>query len=135
MFRFVPPETRRLSVGDEGDWILVKKRLNAGESRKLFTGVIKSLPMNAPPELDPEKVGLQKLLVYLIDWSGSDHAPIRGRSPEEVSEALLGLAPDDFQAIVAAIDVHEMEMELEAEEEKKRRAGASALPAISPSVD
>jgi hypothetical protein len=130
---FVQPETTKLSIGEDA-WILVKKRLNAGESRRMFAGVIKTMAIGEKLELDPEKVGLQKVLVYLLDWSAADQFPIRGKSSGEVADALNNLDQESYQAIVKAIDTHEAEMDAAHELEKKVPSGESASSATSTSA-
>src|SRR5262245_41515606 len=130
---FVQPDTRRI-VLEDGAWILVKKRLNAGETRKMFAGVIRTMTLGEKVELDPEKVGLNKILIYLLDWSANEQYPIRNRSSAEVAEALNNLDQESYQAIMQAIDKHEAEMEAEIALEKKHLAGENESSATSTSV-
>ena len=127
--RFTAPKTRRLALSDDG-WILVKERLNAGEQRRLFSGVIRSMALGEKIELDPEKVGLQKVLVYLIDWSASEDHPIRGKSSAEIADAVNSLSPETYQEILRVIETHETEMDLEASVEKNAPDTSSSFVAI-----
>lgn len=130
---FVRPETVRLDLPD-GAWLIVKKRLNAGESRRMFSGVIRTMELGEKVQLDPEKVGLQKILIYLIDWSASDVCDIRGKTSSEVADAINSLDPDSFQAILKAIETHETEQDAAAVLEKNSPDGGNASSKTSPSA-
>jgi hypothetical protein len=137
MSRFVRPETAKLEISD-GDWLLVKKRLTAGEQRKAFARIVKRLEVGKPTELDPEATGLAKIVAYLLDWSLVDDTgaivPVRDQPAAVVESALLALDPESFREIHDLITAHE-EREAEAlAQEKKRRTGAIASSATSTSA-
>lgn len=137
MSRFVRPETEKLEIS-EGDWLLVKRRLTAGEQRRAFARIVKRLEIGKPTELDPEAAGLAKMSAYLLDWSLRDDTgalvAIREQPASVVEAALLALDPDSFREIHDAITTHE-ETELAAlAEEKKRRTGATGSLATSTSA-
>ena len=67
--RFRHPETLRLAL-TRGDWILVKKHLTAGETRRVFRRMIRQGATG--DEIDSLQVGLSKMIVYLLDWSFHD---------------------------------------------------------------
>jgi hypothetical protein len=135
---FAPSETAKLSLSD-GAWILVRRRLNAGEQRQLFSRLVKRAGMDAGGdhaprvEMDIEQVGLSTILAYLLDWSAADQAPIRGASLDVIQSALNALDSDSYNEILAAITQHEQAMAAERAQEKKRQAGGSASSPISPS--
>lgn len=134
--RVVLPETQKLDISN-GDWLLVKKRLNHGERQAMFARKYESTPFGSRVNLTT--VGLEKPVTYLLDWSlvGPDgqQIVIKGLSAVEVEHALNALDEDTFQEIVAAIDRHEAAMQKERAAEKNAQGGASASPAISPSPD
>ena len=137
MSRFVRPESEKLDIS-EGDWLLVKRRLTAGEQRRAFARIVKRLEIGRPTELDPEATGLAKIVAYLLDWSLRDDTgtvvAIRDQPASVVEGALLALDPDSFREIHDAITTHE-EAELAAlAEEKKRRTGANAFSVTSTSA-
>jgi hypothetical protein len=136
--RFVTPETHRLTISD-GEWLLVKKRLTAGEARRAFGRQVKRMAVNETTEIDPNQVGLSMMVEYLIDWSLLDPAGkpvvIRNTTPAERGAILEGLDPDTFAEIWSALTAHEAAMEAEREQEKNASAGETASSATSTSVD
>jgi hypothetical protein len=139
-----------------GDWIEVKKRLTAGEARAIMTHMITRDPPNghagptalgtptpggptAPPlhRVDPMKVGVAKIVVYLTDWSFTDQhdqpLDIKDKDPEYVIGALDAIDFDAFTEVLAAVEAHEAEMDAARAEEKKLWAGANASSLTSPS--
>jgi hypothetical protein len=138
-----PPEDTILQLSD-GDWILVKKWLNAGEANKIFTRMVKKMgPGETQPdgttradiEYDVEQMGgLSQAVAYLLDWSAKDPVGkplvIRDKSPREVEEALLALPQEAYREITEAIGNHAKRMETE----KNVPSGETASPATSPSV-
>lgn len=129
--RFVQGNVKRLALsGDE--WIDVKAELNAGEARRIFSGLVKTMEAGRPTELDPEKVGLTKLVEYIVGWSllGTD-----GR-PEPVSESAIdGLDQDTYREIMDAVDAHEVAVEAARQARKNGQDGETPSPAISPSLE
>jgi hypothetical protein len=126
---FVNPDVVRLPL-TEGQWIEVKKRLNAGESRKMFARVVKDMEAGSKPKLDPEQVGLTKLIAYLVNWSFADDS---GKPVKYSIEALDSLDPDVYAEMVKAVDAHEDAQEAEREKEKNGiRNGESASSATLP---
>lgn len=137
MSRVVRPETHKIDISG-GDWLLIKKRLNHGESRQEYArryiagadGVL---------QVNPLRVESSKITAYLLDWSlmGPDDAPliIRGQ-PIEVVEAMLdSLDQDSFNEIYSAILAHERAMQKTRETEKKTTpTGERGSSAISSSA-
>ena len=127
--RLVAPGTARLALSD-GDWLIVKQKLNAGETMDLFERAAPGVDVTAPlavvlSKLPPAKVGVAIVTAYLLDWSVTDLEgaviPIRGASPEEKAAALRLLDFDSFIEIVNAVSQHDAAMR----QEKKRSAGAN----------
>lgn len=119
------PETARLELS-QGDWVLVKKHLTAGETRGMFAGM-----MRADGEsIERTKVGLSKILAYLLDWSFEDFdgkpIVIRDQPENVVTSALNGIESDAYSEVLRAIEAHEEAMEQEREAEKNVPATASA---------
>jgi len=130
------PETLRLAL-TRGDWIVVKKHLTAGETRRVFRRMIRKGATG--DEIDSLQVGLSKMVVYLVDWSitDADDQPviIRGQSEDVVADVLEMLDVDSFSEILKAIEAHERTMEDEREEEKKTGTGNSRSDPTSPLLD
>jgi hypothetical protein len=125
---FVQPETVKLDLV-EGQWLLVKKRLNAGETR----GVFRRLYLQAEDgtlTLNPDTVGTTLVCAYLVDWSLTQ-APIAQQPLDVVLGALDALDPDKFTLIKAAVDAHDERERVARETEKKTPATAPTSSAIS----
>lgn len=118
--RFTRPETRTLTLAN-GDTLVVKRRLNAFEGRRMRA-------MQAVPSLAEPGV----VMAYLVDWSLPEIS-IAGKSHDDLGAALDALNDDDFDEIHAAIAAHKTAMEQERSAEKKTRDGVSGSTATSPS--
>lgn len=118
------PETVKLEIS-QGDWLIVKKHLTAGELR----AVIRLMMHSEKDTIDPIKVGMAKMLGYLLDWSieDADGKPvvIRDQPYNVVASALDALDGDSFREILTAIEAHEKAMEQELEQEKNAPATVS----------
>jgi hypothetical protein len=133
-------EDRVAAALEDGDYIDVKRRLNAGETRKTFTRLVKTMVVGDKPELDPEQIGKAKALEYLIGWSfigaGDKPIPYSVDMPEEArAKALDKIEPEAFADIIAAIDAHEVAMEAESVARKKNQAGTRKSSRTSSSPD
>lgn len=143
-----PPEDDVLQLSD-GDWILVKKWLTAGENNKVFARMVKTMKTGEPdkdgkakPDIDydiEQMGGLSQAVAYLLDWSAkdSDGKPIviRDKSPREIEEALLALPAEAYKEITEAIDAHTKRVEAELTERKNEVGKSSALNSTSISAD
>jgi len=134
----VLPEPHRLTILEGSEWLLVKKRLTAGEARRAFGRQVKRMAAGEVTEIDPLQVGLSTIVEYLLDWSLVDPAGkpllIRDRPVKEKEAMLEGLELDIFNAIWSAIQEHEAAMAAEREAEKKTRFGESVSAPTSGSV-
>ena len=127
---FVKPETVRIDLSD--GYIIVKRELNAGEQRRVFSDFVKQARSGEPFELDPEKVGLTKIVAYLLDWSAVDDD---GKPVEVTADTIKGLHLDIFREIKDAIDAHDLKGEAEREARKNGKAGTLPSAAISASAN
>jgi len=132
--RVVRPDTKRLTISN-GDWLLVKKRLNRGEQQEAFAFLYTATEFGS--RLNLRLVGMGRVLAFLVDWSltGLDDEPleIRGKSLDEVAAVLNSIDGESVQEIIAAIDAHELAMAAEREAAKNGTGGAIGSAAISPS--
>jgi len=132
--RYRKQEEMRLELS-EGDWLLVRKHLTAGEERDAQARVIKagSFKQGEKPELDLEHLGIAQAVSYLIDWSitDADDKPIRIRDQSYafVAAALRNQTPESLREILDAVQAHDSAMTAERELQKKAQAGT---PARSP---
>ncbi len=136
--RLVRPETAKLPLSDN-DWILIRKRLNAGEHRAHLSRMFQNARelRDGTLRLDPRDVGLSKALAFLLDWSLVDEddqvIDIREKSDAELQAALDALDPETFDEITDAIDAHTKRMEQERAKSKKTPDGEPISPETSPS--
>lgn len=137
--RYRKQEEIRLELSD-GDWLLVRKHLTAGEERDAQARVIKtgSFKSGEKPELDLEHLGIAQAVSYLIDWSltDADDKPIRIRDQAYafVAAALRNQTPESLREILEAIQAHDGAMTAEREHEKKVRATVSVSDPTSTSA-
>jgi len=128
MSRFVTPAEVRLPISD-GDYLIVKNRLNAGETLAMYAAM-----RGEDAQVDPIKFGTAIIQAYLLDWSITDDAghvvSIRNQPLDVVAGALTNLEYPDFQEILAAIRAHETAIET-ARQEKKRTTGDDSPEANS----
>lgn len=127
--RFVIPGVVRLPLSD-GDWIDVKKELNAGEARAVFADLVKTMEAGSRAQLNPKLVGQTKLAQYIVGWSFVDAA---GPIPFSVS-ALDNLDVDTYAELITVIDAHEEAVDQARAQRKNAQDGASTSSVISPSV-
>jgi len=134
--RYRQPDSVRLAL-TQGDWILVKKHLTAGETRRIFRRMIRQGATG--DEIDSLQVGLSKMIVYLLDWSFQDAngnpVVIRDQSDQVKADLLENLPVEEFAEVLKAIEVHEKAMEAEREDEKKTDPGNSKSDPTSPLLD
>ena len=133
--RVVRPEYTRVTISD-GDWLLLKKRLNHGEQQEAFAR--KYTTDGVGSRVNLRLVGMDRVLAFLVDWSlvGLDEQviDIRGKSSEEVEAALNSIDPESFNEIKRAVEAHERAMDAEREAAKNGKAGEIEHAAISPSL-
>jgi len=146
-----PPDETLIPLSD-GDWILVKKWLTAGDANKVYARMVKGMRAGETKpdgtsahiiDYDIEQMGgLSQAVAYLLDWSAKapDGQPLplrdaRGElSTRLIEEGLLVLPPEAFKEITDAISEHVRKMDAEREARKNAPGSESASPAISPSA-
>lgn len=127
---FVIPKVDRLTLSG-GRWIDVKHRLNAGEQRRIFGRQVRELVAGQRPTLNPEMVGLARVIEYVVGWSLTD---AKGDAVPVSESAVDNLDPDVYGEIMLAVESHESRVDAERVKEKNDRDGASTSSAISPSL-
>ena len=131
--RVTKPETQRIEIS-RGDWILIRKRLNFGETRRML-GRMVSVERGA---IAPESVGVSKASAYLLDWSITDANDkpivIEDMPIEYIVSAIDTIDTDCAEEIIKVIEKHEAAMKAERDAEKNVQAGESASLPISPSA-
>ena len=131
--RVVRPETRKLTISD-GDWLIVKKRLNHGERQQAFARGYTITTTGAVPQL--LIVDTIQIVAYLVDWSlvGPDDMPMAIRNqPVDVVQSMIDtLDPESVKEIATAVSDHVAQMDAEREAEKNGQGGTSTSATISP---
>ena len=128
--RFVDSDVVRLPLSG-GEWLDVKSELNAGEARRIFSTLVKEMNAGEVTKLDPERVGLTKLVEYVVGWSLLNK---RGQ-PQAISEsAFNALDQDTYAELIAAVDAHDARVETIRAARKNGQGGETPSPAISPSL-
>lgn len=118
--KFVQPDVVRIALSDD-EWIDVKKELNAGEERGVFAKLVKEMHFDQKATLDPEQVGLSKIVAYVVAWSFKDASE---KSVPFSESALKNLGADTYAEISKAIDAHE-ETVTEARTTRKNAKGST----------
>jgi hypothetical protein len=135
MNRFVRPEVVRLQLSG-GDFIDVKKELNTGESRRVFARMARDMTPGENVKLDPQQVGMAKVVEYLIGWSFTDEdgRPVPLPESPEMKEAVISnLHIDTWNEIRLAVDEHEERVDAQRAQEKKVPTIESSSKTTSPS--
>ena len=141
--RVVEPKSRTLRISN-GDWLLVRDRLSAGERNAGYDRIYRRNPDGSYVVLpdgrlavDPSRLHLATITTYLIDWNLTDPTggplAIRHEAVDVVEAALFALDTESYDEIKAAIVAHEAAMVIARAEEKKLRSGAAASSPTSPS--
>jgi hypothetical protein len=138
MFQVRPRSTTVLTL-TSGVTLTVKTHLNAGETRKTFKRMY-TTGATGETVLDPLLVGTSKILGYLLDWTGIasvDGSPIVIPKTDAreafLAGALDAMDPEDYSAILKAIEAHDDAMAAARAAEKNARDGGTNTSATSPS--
>lgn len=136
--RVVVPSSRRIEISN-GDWLLVKDRLNHGEQDEAFAR--RYIAEVGGTRTNLKQVGgMSTITAYLLDWSltGLDGKKLVIQDePIEVMEGHLDrIGPEDFEEILIAIQAHETAMAAERAAQKKILSGSpnGAATSSSPSA-
>jgi hypothetical protein len=121
MSRFVRPETRTLTLAN-GDHLIVRARLTAGEQRAHFARIY-AQATNGRYVVNPLMSGVGLVVAYLLDWDLRDDAGnlvvIRELSPDDLQNVIDALDTESFTEIRAAVEAHETAMIAERDAQKK----------------
>ena len=121
MSRFVRPETRTLVLAN-GDRLIVRKRLTAGETRAQYARMY-AQGADGNLKRNPLMSGMGIIVAYLLDWNLTDDTDrpvvIKDLSPADLQAVIDNLDMESFDEIKSAIELHEREMAAERQAEKK----------------
>lgn len=112
----------------DADWVDVKAELNAGETRAVFTDTVKHMQAGERATIDPQQVGITKLLQYVLAWSFTD---ADGRVIPFSASALNNLNVESFNEVYAAVDWHDDQVDQRRKERKNAQGIRSASSATS----
>jgi len=135
----VEPEERKIDlVWEYGDkslpfWILVKKCLTIGESRKMMKSISRvsstlsraGEPASTEAQFEWTEYSFARAMTFLLDWSLADD---KDNKLELKRENLESLHPAVFDLIDNAIDTHETEMN---EAQSKKTKGGGQKPKLT----
>jgi hypothetical protein len=126
--RVVTPDVTRLALSGD-DWIVVKRRLSAGDMIALFDA---SADPNHPDRIDRYRAGIALMQTYIVEWSLVDPQgrPIDiAEGADAIKAAVLSIDFDSFSEILTAVREHDRTTR-----EKKRQSAASELEPYSTSL-
>jgi len=119
--RFEQPEIVRLQLSD-GDWIEVRKRLSAGQNRRMHSAAFDKLEGKGVT-VDFALLGLARTIAYLLDWSFRD----KEDKPVKCTPAAIeALTMEDLKEIETALDKHIAD---QTELSKKKATETTSSPA------
>ena len=135
----VEPEEHKIDLvweyGDEhrSFWILVKKCLTIGESRKMMKSISRvsstmsrtGEPASTEAQFEWTEYSFARAMTFLLDWSLADDKD--NKLPLK-RESLESLHPAVFDLIDDAIDEHEAEMN---EAQSKKTKGGGQKPRLT----
>ena len=121
--KFVRPESIRVPL-QSGDWLQLKKRLTAGETRRLIAASIPpGKTLLTMTDTEPLKAGVALVVAYLVDWSlvdpDGEPVEIRGEPAALLEQRLDDLTSEAFNEILGAVAAHDKAMSDERDAEKK----------------
>ena len=128
------PDTDRLEIS-EGDYLIVKRDLTAGEFREMIRRSTRPMVVTAAGaapamELDPTAAGVAVVIAYLIDWSFADvdgrKLAIADQPANVVRAALDSIDASAYLEVQRAIQEHQRARAAALDEEKKTRNGEPA---------
>lgn len=136
--RLVEPEAVPITISD-GNYILVRKRLNHGEYEDYLARIYPFQTPGEPVRMETRQIRTSKVVAYLVGWDLTHRGKPIPMSPDmpdqEKLDTVNSLDRDTFREIYQAIDAHETKAETEAAARKNGSDGGSASPAISPSPE
>jgi len=130
MNRFVRPDTAIVTLAN-GDTLVVKKRLNTGETRALRAAILNG----DATQSQADRAAYAVVVAYLLDWTISDNGRpvvIRDQAADVVRSVLDSLDYDSFVEIANAIHEHVEQQKAARDAEKKTANTATESPQISP---
>lgn len=119
-FKFAQISTKRIEIGD-GDWILIKEELSAGEQRQLQAAGLGGMTRSEGGAGDDMTIGvdwakfsLARTLAFVTDWNAKDE---QGNPVPFNEDTVRALDSDSLTRIETAISTH-----IEARDAAKKKA-------------
>lgn len=122
-----PNETVRYDLSD-GDWVVLKKFLDAGEELEVSGAGLSRMGTEGDEpsyKLDWKRLKLQRILAYVKEWSFVDFA---NRALRITLDNLSRCSPAVINELDAVIDKHREAMEKEGNAPSAENAGETSLP-------
>jgi hypothetical protein len=116
----VRPETVKVTLAD-GEWLELAKELTAGENRDMLAAQFKDAPNAAGVAIDWTRVGMNRVLAYVKDWSFVD---FKGEPLPVTEEWLKKFDQQTFADVLEKVNAHNEASEKAIEARKNDQAGA-----------
>jgi len=117
----VVPDTVRVTLAD-GEFIDLKRELNAGEYRDMITAQFKDQVAGEKPMLDMKSFGVTAITSYVVGWSFVD---TDGKPLPFSRDVLLKVDQATFNELKAICETHHEACEKAAAERKNGHSGES----------
>jgi len=129
MNRFVRPDSAIVTLSN-GDTLVVKCRLNTGETRALRAAILNG----DQAQTQADRAAYAVVVAYLLDWTISDNGRpvvIRDQSADVVRAVLDSLDYDSFVEIANAIHEHvQRQKEIRDDEKKTENSATPSSPTL-----
>lgn len=119
---FVVPSVARYDL-DGGQWVEIKEELSYGEQKRMengglagMSGLVEGDSSGSRIDLDMANYEMERLLIWIVDWSATD---AKGKSVEITRSAIEALDPDIAEELTDIISAH-----IEAREDSKNSEAA-----------
>lgn len=126
----VVPEVTRVKLAD-GEFVDLKRELNAGEYRDMITAQFKDQVAGEKPMLDLNSFGMTVVTAYVVGWSFID---TDGKPLQFSRDVLRKLDQSTFNELKSVCETHHEACEKAAAERKNVRSGESESAKTSPSA-
>lgn len=144
MARMARQSHTKLPLKKDGDWILVRDRLNVGERSAFYGKVYKGTDAAGKADTDIAVVQQETVAAHVVDWhltyedGTTMSSPLTGgleggqMSPAEILSFINNMDVDDFDEIYALVDGNNKTQAAKREAEKNEKAGARDEAPSSP---
>lgn len=121
---FAGTDVKRYDLKAKGQWVEIKEELGYGEQKKLESGGLAGMSgltegdsSGSRIDLDMANYEIQRLFIWITDWSATDNKDKSVEITRAAIEALSSAQADELNDIISA--------HIEAREDPKNQEGAS----------